>query len=380
MHSALRAVLRLAPIALVGGCTEPAAKTVAGSMKFRVGATAPITPVPAASPSSGPALAVVAGDEFIVSPRQAKVTFKSVNFKDAAGVSLANSELTNCTVVYDRSLSSGATLLDCAFTVPVGEVAEMQLFYDKTVELLVSDPAVGIYSNPAVGSKFSTASPAGGASYVPYTITIGDGTTRATGVVFSSPVVVAEGDTPNVYVTLDMIHTIQLKVNSDGSTLTPNATTDPVAVFAGLSPGTSRYYSAAAGIDGYKVQGVASLRTFVDNAGQPLFVMIGPNFCGADGGPKAAWASPPAAGMKRGGWLGRDADNTIAWAMSASDTWTSYTAYYVMAEPSVIGQSTVLHCKVTTTPPPPADGKTYASGAPSLPAPDKSVTLRLIAR
>lgn len=380
MHTALRAIVLLVPIAFVAGCTEPTAKTVAGSMKFRVGATAPVTPAPAGSATSGPALAVAAGDEYIVSPRQAKITFTSVNFKDASGVSLANSELTNCTVVYDRTLASGSALLDCAFTIPVGEVAEMQLFFDKTVELLVSDPTVGVYSNPAAASKFSTASPAGGAAYVPYTITIGDGTSRATGVVFTSPVVVAEGDTPNIYVTLDMIHTIQLKVNSDGTTLTPDATTDPVAVFGSLSPGTSRYYSAAAGIDGYKVQGVASLRAFVDNAGQPLFVMIGPNFCGVDGGPKAAWASPPVAGMKRGGWLGKDATNTIAWAMSASDTWTAYTAYYVMAEQTVIGQSTVLNCKVTSSPPPPADGKTYASGAPALSAPDKSVTLRLIAK
>ena len=88
MHSALRAILRLAPIALVG-CTEPAPKAVAGSMKFRVGATAPVTPAPPGSPAPGPSLAVVAGDEFIVSPRQAKITFTSVNFKDAAGVSLA---------------------------------------------------------------------------------------------------------------------------------------------------------------------------------------------------------------------------------------------------------------------------------------------------
>ena len=53
---------------------------------------------------------------------------------------------------------------------------------------------------------------------------------------------------------------------------------------------------------------------------------------------------------------------------------------YVMPDISTIGQTTVLNCKVTASPPPPADGKTYASGAPTLTSPDKSVTLRLLAK
>jgi hypothetical protein len=36
--------------------------------------------------------------------------------------------------------------------------------------------------------------------------------------------------------------------------------------------------------------------------------------------------------------------------------------------------------KVTASPSPPTDGLTYASGAPTLTSPDKSVTLRLIAK
>jgi hypothetical protein len=376
----MRTMTRAMLLALLAGagCTEPDAKRVQGSMKFVVGGTAPVAPVPASGGRS--TTAVTADEEYIVSPRQAKITFTSVNFKDATGSSLGETALTDCTVVYDRTLSSGTTLLDCPFTLPVGEVAQMQLFYDTTLELLVSDPTVGVYSNPAVTSKFSTAAPAGGASYVPYTITIGGGTTRSGTVIFSSPVTVAEGSTPNMYVTLDMIHTIQLKVNADGTTLTAHPLTDPVVIFGGLTPGTSRYYSAAAGIDGYKVQGIATLRVFFDNADKPLFVMIGPNFCGADGGSKAAWASPPAENSMIGGWLGKDATNTIAFALPATQQFTSYVAYYVMADQSTIGQSTTLHCKVTSSPPPPADGNTYASGAPALTGPDKSVALKLIAR
>jgi hypothetical protein len=125
---------------------------------------------------------------------------------------------------------------------------------------------------------------------------------------------------------------------------------------------------------------VPSLRVFYDNAGQPRFTMIGPNFCGADGGSKMAWASPPTENAMIGGWLGKDANGTIAFALPTRGTFTTYLAYYVMADQTVIGQTTTLDCKVSSDPPPPADGKTYASGAPTIAAPDKSVTLRLIAK
>jgi hypothetical protein len=364
-------------VAIVAGCTEPG-KTVAGSVKFVQGGTNPASPAPPMN--AGATMAIAAGEDYIVSPRRAKVTFTSVNFKDASGASLGESELTNCTVTYDRTLTSGATLLDCPFTVPVGEVAQMQLFFDKTLDLLVSDATLGIYSNPASSTGFSTTAPAGGASFVSYTVAIGTGTTRSITVIFSSPVTVAEGDTPSMYVTLDMIHSVQLKVDAGGTTLTPNATNDPVSVFGGLAPGTSRLFTGATSIDGYKVQGVPWLRVFYDNAGQPRYAMIGPNFCGADGGSKAAWATAPAENDMIGGWLGKDAAGNVSFALPSGGTFTTYAAYYVMADVSTIGSTTTLNCKVTSSPPLPADGKTYASGAPTLSAPDKSVVLRLIAK
>jgi hypothetical protein len=51
-----------------------------------------------------------------------------------------------------------------------------------------------------------------------------------------------------------------------------------------------------------------------------------------------------------------------------------------MTEAITVGQTTVLKCKVAAVAPPPADGKTYASGAPTITTPDKSVTLTLIAK
>jgi len=364
----------------LGSCSDSGPKVVAGTMKFRLGASAATGPAPASLTGTGGPVSLVANDEYIVSPRQAKLHFTSVVFKDATGLTIQESPLTDCNVTYDRTLASGTALLDCPFAAPIGEIAEMQLYFDKAMQLLISDATIGIYSDPSVASGYSTTPPAGGAAFVPYTVTIGDASpSRATDIIFATPVTVDSGTTPSLYVTLDMIHSVQLKVNTGGTTLTNNAGNDPVAVFAGLTPGSSRYYSGAPSIEGYKVLGVPSLRLFYDNAGKPLYAMIGPNFCGADGGPKAAWASPPTT-SKTGGWLGKDASNVISFALAANSNWTVYDAYYVMAEQTTIGGSTTLNCKVTASPPPPADGKTYASGAPVLTAPDKGVVMKLIGK
>jgi hypothetical protein len=369
------------PACLLSSCSEPHAK-VAGSMRFILGGTSGSAAPGAIRAGTNRAVAaLLPGTEYIVSPRKAKITFTSVNFTTVTGDGSGASTLADCTVTYDRSLASGSTILDCPFTAPVGDITSMQLFYSTTVQLLVSDATVGIYSDPTKSTGYSTTAPSGGAAFVPLTITIGGAgsTTRGLPVFFATPVTIAEGTTPVLYVTVDMIHTVQMMVNADGTTLTAPGTNDPVAVFGGLSPGSSRYYSGAPTAEGYKVQGVPSLRLFYDQAGKPIYSMIGPNFCGVDGGSKGAWSSPPI-GATVGGWLGKDVNNVIAWALPTTSDWTVYNAYYVMAEQNTVGQTTVLKCKVTASPPAPADGKTYASGAPVLLNPDKSVTLTLLAK
>src|SRR5206468_5242177 len=128
------------------------------------------------------------------------------------------SDFSNCTVTYDRSLTSSATLLDCPFTAPIGDVAQIRLYYDKTVQLLVSDAGTSIYSDPASSSGYSTIAPAGGASFVPLTITIGDANTpRATPIIFTSPVTIDSTTAPTLYVTVDMIHSVKVIVNTGGT-------------------------------------------------------------------------------------------------------------------------------------------------------------------
>lgn len=359
----------------LAGCKagEPRAR-VSGKMRFVLGGTSGVAT--ALRESARPTAPLVAGDEYIVSPRKAKITFTSVVFRGATET-LGTSEFTGCTVIYDRSLNAGATLLDCPFTAPVGELTQIALYFNKEMELLVSDATVGIYSDAATATRYSTTAPSGGATFVPFTVTIGDASpSRATPIIFAAPVTIAEGTTPTLYVTTDMIHTVQLKVNAGGTTLTANPGNDPVALFGGIEPGTSSFYSGATTVEAIKVQGVPQLRIFADQSGKPLYV-IGPT-CGVDG-PKGAWASPPI-GSTIGGWLGKDANGTIAWALPTDASFATYSAYFTMAARTVVGQTTTLNCKATSSPPAPADGKTYAAGAPAMSGVTTSWTLRLLAK
>lgn len=375
----LRVAVLSASACVLAACSgqEPRA-SVPGKMRFVLGATSSSTS-PVVSNAIVQSASLTAGVSYIVSPRKARITFTAVVFRSSTET-LGTSTFTNCRVTYDRALPSGSTLLDCPFTIPVGEITQMELYFDKTLELLVSDATTGIYSDAASASKYSTTAPAGGANFVTFTINIGDNSTsRATPIIFATPLSIAEGTTPTLYATMDMIQSLQLLVNTGGTTLTAGAGNDPVALFGGLTPGTSTFYSNANAIESYLVGSVnafTALRIFADQAGNPLY-LIGWT-CGTDG-PKGAWASPPI-GATIGGWLGKDANNVIAWALPTDASYSTYSAYFVMAEATAIGQTTVLKCMATASPPAPADGRTYSSGAPTMPSPTVSTTLKLLAK
>lgn len=364
-------------IALVG-CGDDGMTGVAGSMRFVLGGTAQIQPVARrARPTP-----LAAGDQYIVSPRKAKIRFASVAFRQADGNKLGDGDvpLTDCVVTYDRTMPSGSTLLDCPITMPVGDVYSIDLAFDKSMEILISDGIAGIFSDPAVASKYSATEPAGGAAFVPYTVMIGDSSpTRATPIVFASPVTIAADSTPMLSVTTDMIQTFQIAVDPGGTTLTAHPGNDPIAVFGGLSSGSSRFLSNAGQIESYKIGSVnnfRSMRMFYDGANQPLF-MMSPVTCGVGAG-MGVWAVGTFGPGNVGGRLGTDATGHTGWAQVAPDG-MSYDAYYVMVEPTTIGQATSVKCQATTTPPVPS-GTTYASGAPDIAAPDTVTSLTLLAK
>jgi len=183
---------------------------------------------------------------------------------------------------------------------------------------------------------------------------------------------------PQIFVTTDMVQTFQITVNNDGTSLTANPGNDPVALFAGLSAGTSRFYSNSGSIESYRVgsvNGYHDLRIFLDAMGKPLFLMS-PLICGGQG-PRGAWASPPI-GATIGGWLGKDTTGTVSWALPLMNDYATYRAYMEFTDSNTVGDTVTVDCKATASPPPPADNKTYASGAPAMPSPDVSTQLTLL--
>ena len=351
---------------------------VAGTMRFVLGGTAPIQNV---ARRTGPS-SLQAGAEYIVSPQKAKITFASIAFRSEDGNKLGGGDVsfTNCVVTYDRTMPSGSTLLDCPITMPIGDVYSLDLRFEKSMEILVRDPIAGIYSDPGIASNYSTTEPAGGAAFVPYTVMIGSGSTRATPIVFASPVTISEGATPMLSVTTDMIQTFQIQVDPGGTTLTAHPGNDPIAVFGGLSPGSSHFLSNAAQIESYRVGSVNefhSMRVFYDGENHPLF-MMSPVTCGVGAG-QGVWATGTLSPGNVGGRLGTDTSGVTGWAQVAPGG-ASYDAYYVMTEPTAIGQSTSVKCEATTTPPAPSDGETYASGAPDIAAPSTVTQLMLLAK
>lgn len=163
-------------------------------------------------------------------------------------------------------------------------------------------------------------------------------TERQAGVIFTSPVTVAEGTTPQIYLTMDMIHSTQILVTGTGTTLGPltAGTNDPVALFGGLTKGTSLYYSDKTSINSYVVSGAKTHRIFYDADNKPLY-LIGSTFCAPDSGPKGAWASPPI-GATVGGYLGKDSSNMLAWALPTTSDYIAYAGYFKMQEQLTVGE------------------------------------------
>lgn len=355
-------------------------------MSFVLGGAVPATPAALRQPGTAPA-ALTEGTEYLVSPRRARITFTSVEFRAPIGQIIGTSPFTACTVTYDGALASASTLLNCPFEVPVGDIQRVDVTYDRTLQLLVSDPQVGIYSDPSSATGYTTSAPAGGAGFVPLQLAGADANGRVHAqITFPSAITIAAGSTPTLYITTDMIQTLQIRVNPGGTTLSPSSggNNGSVVLFGGLTRGSSHYYSNAPSTGTYRIGSVNQFhefRIFYDQAGNPLY-LTSPT-CVASGSESAqrggAWASPPGPGGM-GGWLGRDANRVLAWASTTGGSSTSYIAYFVMPEQTVIGQTTVMRCMKTASPPPPADGKTYASGAPAMPTPYSTSTMTLQAK
>jgi hypothetical protein len=370
-------IVALSAIPLAGcGTGVNYSTTLPGTATFVQGASSVTTLAASAKkirPRSG--FALTPGDQYLVSPNQAKITFVSIEFDDTSGSTISSSDLTGCVVTYDRGLSSGSSLLDCPFTVPVGQIGQIVVRYSNNVQILVNDTTTGIYSHSGSTTGFNTT--AASPDFVNIRVNAGaDPDVRISPIIFPTPITVAAGSTPQIFITTDMIHGTELEVASNGTDLAPAGTEDPVALFGYTTKGKSLYFSEDTTIESVKI-GKNSVRVFEDAAGNPLFLF---GFtCAVGNLPVNAWATPPI-GQTIGGWLGKDAAHVISWALPTDTTWGTYSTYFTMAEQTAIGGTTTVNCKATTSPPPPADGQTYASGAPAMSSPTTSTVVTLLGK
>ena len=84
-------------------------------------------------------------------------------------------------------------------------------------------------------------------------------------------------------------------------------------------------------------------------------------------------------GNRSGGWLGKDGDGTICFALGSPDNaWSSSTALWEVPEITTAGGMATLTCEDTMSAPAPTSGDSYASGCPTI-TPIGSSTVHLVA-
>jgi hypothetical protein len=370
-------------------CSDSTAPNVAGTAHILRGASTgagPRAPGLNALATKGRAAlaATPSGGHWYLTPDQGKVTIVSLSFIDTTG-SPHVATMTSCEATYTRTGTSLSPLLDCPFTLDAGTYSEVDVGISNTFQVLINDPAHGIFTDAASSTGLTSTAPAGGANFAPLTIPVsGDAngifTTQS---LFTTPLVVDSASPPAVNLIVDMIHTVLMNVS--GSTLTFDTSLPQPAVH--ITPlvggvGRAEFYSASGTADNVNA-GVAttgnaatSVRVYYDVTGTPVDA-FSPVV-----GPSEAWNATPAAGATKftaGGYLGLDPTGTLCWALPATYTYQQYAYLKSMRPASTVGASTILFSMQTTTAPAPTSGKTYASGCPRF-IPDASTSLVLVAK
>lgn len=393
-------------------CSEHGPKPSTGRARVVNGATQ-LAAAAAVSFARGATATLNAGsftEHWSISPDVVKATLTNIFFSPAMDSTLG-SPLTGCEVTYDRSKQSLATLLECPFDLKQGTYTGMRLRYSSTYKVLVDDPVNGIYTDPAAPTGFSSTRPAGGAQLIDYVVVC---TTQNcspsegnTFVNFSEPLVVG-ADPVELTVVMHGLHTIPM--DRTNGVFAINFARNLAPIF--LMPSVTNvakvdFYSSFGSGATVNLQGGATTPPhidffiFHDSHGPTMFGMT--NLIAAMGtpmdacltsstptrkfvgvyvqntSPSAADSSIPPAN-RPGGYLGRDAAGTIAWTMSTEGYGVSQHSLWIMPEVTTPGATATLKCLVTSNPPVPSSGDTYASGAPNIALPTSTLTMRLVAR
>ena len=328
---------------------------------------------------------------WMITPNQVRATLVAVGFH---GQDDDHPELTNCTVTFDRSAPSLSTRLECPFTLSAGTYTYLFLEYSRTFEVLIDDATNGLYTDPAAPSLLSTTPPAGGAKFVPYTVSGGSGTTKSlNGLYFDAPLVVDPSSAPLALdIALEAVHAVRVQVTGSQPVFT-STDKEPLYLFPSLSGlAKAAYYSSSNTAFNFNpaAGGGEPSEVFLFYEGaQPAFVYInatgGIENCLTPGSPGNAQNISPSAspvgqdGNRGGGYLGKDPNGTICWALPTSDKWTDYASAWQLSEAAGPNIDTTLSCVLTTSVAAPTSGNTYASGCPMLGSTTQR-TVRLVAQ
>ncbi len=343
---------------------------------------------------------LVSSETWLLSPDQAKITFRRIDFVAAGGESIS-AGLSGCTVTYDRSRASGSNLLDCPFTLQLtsedGEVSYkgtyvgLYIYFDRTIPIRLNGNLSGIYSDPNSPTLLQLGNSAG--NYVNYQVGGGSGDTVTSQIYLNQPFVVTDTGTPSIKIVTDLIHTIRADVSGGTASFTPNSGVTPVELIAipGSSAGHAEYYSNVNTIESLSMNTVAGgnyvfARLFYADE-TPVRVNTGwlPD-CFSGNVLYQAFAADAATspiqdsvGNRAGGYLGQAGSGELAWALGTDWRWSGYGSLMLMPRGQSIGDSVDLKCLATTSVPTPPGG-TYASGAPTILNPSNTIPLTLLAK
>ena len=370
-----------------GGCGSGGSDTttVSGTASFLNGPTptgdtnnVTLNASAEATPSDG---------NWLLSPDQMILTLTSINLRTDSGSSSGTLSDSTCTITYDRSQVGLARLVDCPFTVDPGTYTSIILSFDATYQVLINDSTNGFYTT---SSGITTGEvPSGGAQYLTVTST-SSGSTFGNTSYLADPLTIAEGDTVTVNTVINGLQFFRVRVSSGTVTLGddtssapfhPDMTasvTEPASLGFYVAPeiGTALSYNNSAS----GASEIISVSTYYSSATTPTVLVLGlkgtPSTCAF--GISGVINGPPNDNTL-GGYLGLDADGVLGWALPTDDTWATYAAEFNMAKLTTLGETTQLNCKEISTDPAPS-GNTFASGAPTIPSPDYSTNMMLVAQ
>ena len=350
--------------------------------------------VPNAYTGSGPA-----NGFWYVTPDKITFTITDISLTDGT---TSGTQITfpngGCVVTWDNTMQSLASLANCPLTIKPGTYTKLIVNYSTSFGFLINDTTNNIYTDPSKSTLLNTSAPAGGASMVTFTpSTTSKSTNSAYGstALLSPPLVVAATQTgssaaPSIYFVIDAIHSIPITVT--GSDIEFFFGQTPIDGIPTVTAGKATHYSS--------INSSASVS--VGSSGQPIEVsflytdqktlaavnegtVVKMTNCPMGGGSPYMIDTNPAGqtidnlGFRYGGFAGASG-GFVGFAEGSDKAYSSYYAYYKMAEATTLGSSSTLQCQLNSavTVPVPSDNVSYNSGVPAITTVSDSTTMFLV--